>query len=74
MPFSWWPRERTRLTCSTGGDVVADIGCRKDRSSDLGESVLIPSMDQYQVLSLCVPCVTPMKCVLWGHGKTALRM
>jgi hypothetical protein len=30
MPFSWRPRERTRLTCSTGGDVVADIGCRRD--------------------------------------------
>jgi hypothetical protein len=30
MPSSWRPRERTRLTCSTGGDVVADIGCRRD--------------------------------------------
>jgi hypothetical protein len=30
MPFSWRPRERTRLTCSSGGDVVADIGCRRD--------------------------------------------
>jgi hypothetical protein len=42
------------------------------RSPDLRESVLIPSMAQYQALSLCVPCVTPMKCVLWGHRKNGV--
>jgi FMN phosphatase YigB (HAD superfamily) len=44
----------------------------KIRSPDLRESVLIPSMAQYQALSHCVPCVTPMKCVLWGHGKNGV--
>jgi hypothetical protein len=42
------------------------------RSPDLRESVPIPSMAQCQALSLCVPCVTPMKCVLWGHGKNGV--
>jgi NAD(P)-dependent dehydrogenase (short-subunit alcohol dehydrogenase family) len=54
------------------GPGLKKVGSPTFRSPDLSESVLIPSMAQYQALSLCVPCVTPMKCVLWGHGKNGV--